>query len=125
MVGRSRASITVVVAGCYLLVGGLGLILIPGPLLAALGIATPTDFWPRLVGGIVVEMAVLYLLAGRADSRSFATASIVARTWIAILLVALVISRRLGPVGLLVPVLDAAGAAWTWSTLRSEHRHTY
>ena len=125
MVGRSRASITVLVAGGYILIGGLAFLAVPAAAMAALGLSASHEIWPRVFGGVVVEVAILYLYAGRADSRSFAVGSIYARLWVALLVAALVLLGQLGWGALAIAVADSGSAAWTWLTLRSEHRHTY
>ena len=125
MIGRSRASVAVLAGGGYLMVVGLGLLLVPNPVLAWLGMSAGPGVWPRVAGAILVEIAILYLHAGRTDSRSFAVGSIYARLWIALTLAALIAVGQLPLRALLFPLLDAVGAGWTWLTLRSEHRHTY
>lgn len=115
----SQASRSIQVFGFYLAFVGLSLAVVPNTLLPLLGFRTSTEVWVRMVGLLTLIFAFYFLHSVRHDGRSFFRATVTARVVFfsgATLFVLLGLS---GPMLIAFGLIDLAGAAWTWSALRS------
>lgn len=116
---NARQSLTVWAIYVYVL--GAALLVIPNVILGLFGIAETDEVWIRVVGMLVIIFGILYSGALREETREMYLASVIARTFAAIVLVALAFT--VGPWQLvLFAALDAAGAAWTGLALRADER---
>lgn len=97
---------------------GVGLFLIPGPLLDLVQITQPDELWPvRIVGAMALLLGLYYFAGTVADSRSFYRWTVFGRLVLAGALAALAILD--GPWQLwLFTLLESVSALWTFSALR-------
>lgn len=108
------------VFGAYLLVTGLGFLLAPGLVLPAVGMPPPADFWPRVLGVVLVGASLYYVAAGRHRLRPIAAASVAVRYFVCAAFLALVLLAGAPRMLLAFGVLDAVFASWTWWGLRAD-----
>jgi hypothetical protein len=121
----SRAAKSIVFFGVYLLVAGLGFLLIPNLPLSIFGLPTTTEVWIRVVGLVVAAVGGYYLYLGRLNDTSFFRVTVPGRFAVAAGLLVFVLLDLVGPQLLLFAVLDSAGAIWTWLSLRKVSESKY
>lgn len=110
---------SVFVFGLYLVVIGLGLLIAPNLTLSPLGFPPSTEVWPRIVGLLTLCLASYYLAASRAGLMPFVRWTVVVRSGVFVVCIALVLLRIApAPVAVLGAV-DLAAALWTALALRS------
>jgi len=119
MTGAARS---VLVFGIYLLGLGLGLLLAPDALLAFFGQPPVTDPWLRVVGLVVIVLALYYLSAARSGNEAFFRWTTWGRPLAGGALVIMISVGLLPRFTALLAVLDLAGAAWTAVALHRAHR---
>ncbi len=104
--------------GLYAIVTGIGLVLVPGLVLAPLGIAAPTEVWIRVVGALAIPLGYYYWACGSAGLVAFFRATIPGRVVFAATTVLLIVAFSAPMQLLLFAAIDLAGAAWTFHGLR-------
>ena len=104
--------------GLYAIATGLGLVFVPGLVLAPLGIAAPTEIWIRVVGALAIPLGYYYWACGSANMVEFFRASIRGRLLFAVIVVLLIAAFSAPLQMLLFAAIDLAGAAWTFQGLR-------
>ena len=62
--------------GVYVIVTGLGLMLMPALVLAPLGIPAPTEVWIRVVGALATVVGYYYWACGTANAVAFFRATV-------------------------------------------------
>jgi hypothetical protein len=110
---------SIMVFGLYLLLSGLSFIFIPNLLLPLFGLATTTEVWIRIVGLLAAILGGYFLNSVRHNDRIFFRATIFARLAFFTGVTAFVITGVASPLLLAFGLVDLAGAAWTWWTLRT------
>lgn len=80
------------------------------------------DVWIRFVGMLASIIRFYYVQVAGSGLDRFLPWSVVARYDASAFMVLLVVLRMIGPSLLLFAAIDAAGATWTWSVLRSARR---
>ena len=118
----SRTAFTIKAFGVYLLLLGLGLIVVPNLLLSLLGMPQTREVWIRVLGVVVVNVGIYYWAAAASEALAFFRASVYARPLVLVCFAAFALLGLASPVLVLFGAVDAAGALWTWLTLRSEKR---
>jgi hypothetical protein len=121
-VDMSRSAFTIKAAGCYLLILGLVLILVPNLLLALFRMPPTQEVWIRVLGVAVFNFGLGYWAAARSESVEFFRMSVYGRPTVLLCFAAFVLLGLASPMLLLFGVVEVAGALWTWLALRSEHR---
>ena len=116
----SNSAKTVFIFGCYLILLGLTLLLVPNLLLGLFRFLPTTEVWIRVVGMLVLFLAVYYLVAAQAEIWLFMLWSTRLRGSVIFFFGAFVLAGLAPPVLLLFGAVDLAGALWTWSALRKE-----
>lgn len=109
---------SIMVFGIYLLLSGLSFIFIPNLLLPLFGFAPTTEIWIRLVGLLAAILGGYFLNSVRVEDRAFYRATILARLAFFTGVVGFVVTRLAPPMLLAFGLIDVAGAAWTWWTMR-------
>jgi hypothetical protein len=104
--------------GVYVAVTGIGLMLVPGLVLAPLGVPTPTEVWIRVVGALALVVGYYYWACGSANAVDFFRATVRGRIVFAVLMVLLIFLFAAPPQLVLFAAVDLAGAAWTARGLR-------
>ncbi len=115
----SKPAKSVLVFGIYLVVTGLGFLVVPNTLLALFGFATTTEPWIRVVGVVVLVLAYYYIEAARNEVKPFFRWTLYCRPAVLVAFTALVILGLAKPMLILFGVLDLLGALWTGLALRS------
>jgi hypothetical protein len=114
-----NAALSVLVFGIYLLVTGLGFLIIPNTTLSLFGVAPTSEPWIRIVGMLMLVLAFYYIMTSRQGNKQFFPLTIPARLGVVVVLVALAL-LQIGPIQLvLFAGVDLLGAIWTWWALRT------
>ena len=113
------AARSVAVFGAYLVALGLGLALAPNTMLALFRQPPTTEPWLRIVGIVATVLGGYYLAAARGEATVFFRASVWGRAAGAAAFAILVACGMAPKFILMMAAFDAAGAAWTWTALRS------
>lgn len=112
---------TVHLWGVYALVAGAILVLVPDVLLGVLGIPSSDEPWIRVVGVAMLAVGVYYLAGARTEATVFFRGTVLGRLIVVVSVLILAAVWRYW--GLIVlAVIEAASAAWTWTTLRRDER---
>ena len=115
-----KTSTTLLVFGLYLVGMGLGLVATPNVVLGTFGLPATNEVWVRVVGVLALVLAYYYISAARADLKTFAQWTVTARIGVFIAFTAFVLMKFVGPVMILLGLVDLLGALWTGWALRSE-----
>ena len=114
----NKAAVSIMVWGLYEVGTGLGFLLIPNVLLPLFGFPTTTEVWIRVLGLVVLALALYHIHCARNNVIPFFQITILGRVAFAIGLVTLVLMGFSGAGLALFAVIEVFGAAWTWSALR-------
>jgi len=115
----SKVAKSVYVFGLYLLLPGMGFLLIPNVLLPLLGAPTTDEPWIRLTGVLVLALAYYYTQAARQELSEFFPLTVRVRTAVFVVFSGFVLLRLAPPALVLFGVIDLAGAIWTQLSPRS------
>lgn len=116
MTGAARS---IQVWSVYVLIVGTALAVVPNLVLSSLGVAETDEVWIRVLGVVVVLLALYYWDAARYETRNLFVASVLGRAFVVASLVVLWLTGAPWQV-LLFAAADAAGALWTFATLRAD-----
>jgi len=116
----SRAARSVYVFGFYMAVLGVVLVAAPNLLLTLNGLPTTSEVWIRVVGVLVLCLAVYYLLAARHELTEFFRWTVFVRSTVIVFFAAFVFLGFVSPVLILFGAIDLLGAVCTGLALRSE-----
>ena len=116
----SRAARSVLAFGVYLAVLGLGLVVLPDTMLALFGQPPSTEPWLRVVGIVVLVLALYYVCAAVTGMTAFYRWTTWGRPLAVAILIVLTAVNLAPPFVLILGAVDVAGALWTWLALRSE-----
>jgi len=114
----SRAALSAFVWGVYLIIAGLGLLLMPNFVLPLLGFATTAEGWVRVLGLLASILGMYYIFSARWNIVPFFQLTVAGRLAFMAGCIGLVISGLMSPSLLIFGGLDAIGAIWTWLSLR-------
>jgi len=114
----SRAALSAFVWGVYLIIAGLGLLLVPNFVLPLLGFATTAEGWVRVLGLLASILGMYYVFSARWNIVPFFQLTVAGRIAFMAGCIGLVISGLMSPSLLIFGGLDAIGAIWTWLSLR-------
>jgi hypothetical protein len=114
----SRAALSAFVWGVYLIVAGLGFLLMPNFVLPLLGFATTAEGWVQVLGLLVAILGFYYFYSARWNVVPFFQLSVAGRFAFMAGCIGLAISGSMSPLLLIFGVLDGIGAIWTWLSLR-------
>jgi hypothetical protein len=115
----SPAARSVNIFGAYLLTLGVLLLIAPNLLLTAFGLPPTAEVWIRVVGMLVAYLGIYYRVAAAANVTQFFLATILLRTGVPLFFLTFVLAGWAEWPLVLFGAVDAAGAAWTWTTLRA------
>lgn len=116
----SRAARSVYVFGFYMAVLGIVLVAAPNLLLTLNGLPTTSEVWIRVVGVLVLCLAVYYLLAARHELTEFFRWTVFVRASVMVFFAAFVVLGFVRPVFVVFGVVDLAAATWTALALRAD-----
>ncbi len=115
----TKAAVSVFSFGIYLFVLGPVLVVFPNVLLSLFGIPQTDEVWIRVVGMLVVFLGLYYVVAARSELAPFMRATIYGRFGVLAFFIAFAVLGLAPPILILFGVIDAAGAVWTASAMRS------
>jgi hypothetical protein len=115
----SKAAKSVLVFGIYLIVIGLGFLLIPNTMLGLFGIPATTEPWIRVVAMLLLILAYYYIQAARKELTDFLRLTVYGRASVIVFFIAFVVLGLAEPVLIGFGVVDLAAAIWTALALRS------
>jgi hypothetical protein len=115
----SRAAVSVLAWGIYLIGAGLGFLLTPNLVLPIFGLPTTTEVWVRVVGLLAAIIGMYYVSCARGNVVPFFRLTVTGRLLFMAGSVALVALGLSSPSFLLIGALDTIGAIWTWLSLRA------
>jgi hypothetical protein len=116
----SKSAISVFVFGIYLVVIGLGFLLIPNTVLGLFGLPTTTEPWIRVVAMLLLILSYYYIQTARNEDKAFFRFTVHGRASVIVFFVAFVLLKIAPLTLLLFGVVDLLAAIWTALALRSE-----
>ncbi len=120
----SKAAVSVLVFGIYLVVLGLTLLLIPNLFLGLLGLPGTTEPWIRIVGVLLLILAYYCVQSARLEITDYFRLSVHGRLSVIIFFTGLVLFGLADPLLIAFGVLDLLGALWTAWALRTDDNAT-
>lgn len=114
----TRVARSVYAFGIYLVSLGGVLIASPNTLLTLVRLPTTTEPWIHVLGVAVLGMGMLFLASARAEQTAFFRASVGARLFAFVSLVALALLNIAPPLVAAFGLADLGGAVWTFAALR-------
>ena len=115
----SAAAKSLFVFAVYLSALGIILIAVPNILLSLFGIQPTGEVWIRVVGMLVLILAVYYVRMAKSEVTEFFWISVYVRAAVPIFFTAFVLLGYVEPVLILFGIVDLAGALWTWCELKT------
>ncbi len=115
----SKAATSVFVFGVYLIVIGLGFLLVPNLPLGLLGFPATTEPWIRVVAMLLLILAYYYIQAARNEMTGFFHLTVHSRASVIVFFVAFVALGLAQPMLILFGVVDLLAAIWTALALRT------
>ena len=109
---------TIFVFGLYLLGLGAVLVLAPNLLLSVFRITGTSEVWIRVVGMLVLEFGVCYVVAAQKNWEGFIALTVPLRFSVMVFFAAFVFFANAPMALLLFGATDLAFALWTWNATR-------
>lgn len=104
--------------GFYLILTGITLTVFPNMMLGLIGIPETSEVWIHLLGIVVFNMGLAYVVVAPQNNTLFLTFSVYARASVFVWFL-IFYFINLAPAQLIIfGVIDLAGAAWTYAALR-------
>ncbi len=116
----SKSAFSVQAFGIYIIALGLGLVLVPNLLLPLFRMPVPTDVWIRVLGVVVMNIGILYVVAARSHDIAVFRAAIYSRLAVFAWFAGFVLLGLAPKMLLLFGAVEVAGALWTWWALRAD-----
>lgn len=116
----SSAARSVLYFGIYLYVVGITLIVAPNFLLSLTQMPETQEVWIRVVGLLVLVLAFYYQQAGSKNITAFFPLTVVARMFVFLGFLSLVLLKFASPMLLGFGVIDLLSAIWTWQALKKK-----
>ena len=116
----SKSATSVLVFGIYLVVIGLGFLLIPNTVLGVFGMPTTTEPWIRVVATVLLILSYYYIQTARNEDKAFFRLTVHGRASVIVFFVAFVLLNIAPATLILFGVVDLLAAVWTALALRSE-----
>ena len=115
----NNAERSLFVFGLYLvIVVGCGFLFMPTFVLDTFGLKYGDDTWPRFVGLLASIIGVYYIVAARYKLQQMFLWTVWMRSYVVVFMIAMFVLGKIGSPVLIFAAADAAGAAWTWFSLR-------
>ena len=109
----TRAALSVLVFGFYVLALGVWLVVAPNFILSLFGVPLVSDVWIRVAGMLLILIGYFYLQAARHALTPFFSLTVHARSAVIVFFAGFVLLGLAKPVLLLFGLVDLAGALWT------------
>lgn len=114
-----NAARSITVFGIYLALSGLSFMFLPNIILPLFGFAQTGEVWIRMVGLLALILGFYFLYSVRHADHYFFRATITARLMFFSGLALFAILGWGSPMLVAFGLIDLAGAAWTWLSLRA------
>ena len=116
----SKAALSIFLFGLYLAGLGIVLLVVPELLLNLFGLPSTNEVWIRVVGMLVLVLAVYYTQTAMMELTSFFQLTVYVRPFVIVFFALFVLMGLVKPVLILFGMVDFMGALWTWWALRSK-----
>ena len=118
----SKSAFSVQAFGVYIIVLGLGLVLVPNVLLGLFRMPSATEIWIRVLGVVVMNIGILYVVAARSHDIAVFRAATYSRLAVFVWFAGFVLLGLAPPMLLLFGAVEVAGALWTWWAMRADQQ---
>lgn len=115
----SKAAKSVFVFGLYLIINGLGFLLMPNTMLGSLGIPSTNEPWINIVGMLLLMLAYYYIQSARSELTRLFRLSVHVRSSVIVFFIAFVLLGLAPPILIMFGVIDLLAAIWTALALRN------
>ena len=112
----SKSAFSIQAFGIYIIALGLGLVFVPNLLLSLLRMPVTSEVWIRVLGVVVVNIGVLYVVAARSNAVAVFRATVYGRPSVLIWFAAFVALGLAPPMLLLFGAAEVASASRTASS---------
>ncbi len=116
----SKSATSILVFGIYLIVIGLGFLLMPNTVLGLFGLPTTTEPWILVVAMLLLILAYYYIQTARNEDKAFFRFSVHGRAAVIVFFAAFVLLIKAPVTLIMFGVVDLLAAIWTALALRSE-----
>ena len=113
----NSATLSILIFGIYLLFVGTGFLFIPNILLPLFKLPKTGEPWIRVVGVLVLIIALFYLVAAYYNLTVIFWTTVFGRSFVLLSFGGLVLTKKAPPMLLMFGAIDALGAVWTLLTL--------
>ena len=113
----SKAARSLYVFAIYLIVIGLGFLLMPNLVLPLFGFPETSEPWIRVMAMLLLLLAYYYINASRKELTDFIRITVYARASVILFFAAFVLLGLAQPMLLMFAVVDLLAAVWTWVSL--------
>ncbi len=114
----SKAAKSLFVFGIYLIVIGLGFLVMPNLALRLFGFSETSEPWIRVMAMLLLFLAYYYIFASRNEMTEFIRITVYSRASVILFFAAFVLLDLAQPMLLLFGAVDLLAAIWTWYSLR-------
>ncbi len=115
---QSKNFMSLTVQAIYVLLTGLQLIFVPNMLLSMFGFEPTTEIWIKVLGIVVLSLALIYYAVSKQDNRDVVKATMFARLLVGSGFLLLVLTGQVKSALILFAGIDIATAVWTWFELK-------
>jgi hypothetical protein len=115
----SKAARSLFIFGIYLIVIGLGFLVVPNVVLRLFGFPETSEPWIRVMAMLLLFLAYYYIQAAQNEMTKFFRYTVYARASVIVFFAAFVLLGLAQPMLLLFAAVDLLAAIWTWMSLRS------
>jgi hypothetical protein len=116
----SKAATSLFVYGIYLIIIGLGFLLIPNTILGIFGMPSTPGPWIQVMAMLLLILAYYDIQAARSELIAFFRFSVHVRASVIIFFIAFVAVGIAEPILILFGVIDLSAAIWTALALRAD-----
>jgi hypothetical protein len=117
----SKAAKSVFIFGIYLVINGLGFLLVPNTVLSMLGLPMTTEPWVRILGMILLILAYYYIQSARSELTQFLRFTVYARASVIVFVIVFIIVGIAPPILIMFGVIDLLAAIWTAFALKAHN----
>ena len=114
----SKAARSLFVFGIYLIIIGLGFLVMPNLVLRLFGFPETSEPWIRVMAMLLLFLAYYYIFASRNEMTEFIRITVYVRASVILFFAAFVLLDLAQPMLLLFGAVDLVAAIWTWLSLR-------
>ena len=114
----SKAAKCLLVFGIYLIVIGLGFLVMPNLALRLFGFSETSEPWIRVMAMLLLFSAYYYIFASRNEITEFIRITVYVRASVILFFAVFVLLDLAQPMLLLFGAVDLLAAIWTWYILR-------